>query len=211
VAEPAATVPAPLPKGRHSLTRAQVADTQRLRLAVALTEAMAESGYVGTPVAAVLKRAGVSRQTFYELYDDKLACFLDALDLVGEVLVDRLASALGDRGDPLDRATRAVEQYLATLVEQPAYARLFLVEVHAAGPVAMQRRADLQARVVDALVGLFRVRSERGRFACQAYVAAIASLVTVPLVTGDADAIGGLRRPLVEHLRLLARSGALGR
>ena len=64
---------APLPKGRHSLTRAQVEQAQRIRLAVAMADAMAERGYVGTPVAAVLERAGVSRETFYRLYDDKLA------------------------------------------------------------------------------------------------------------------------------------------
>jgi AcrR family transcriptional regulator len=201
VADPNLTA---LPKGRHSLTREQVADAQRLRLAVAMAEAMADSGYVGTPVAAVLQRAGVSRQTFYELYDGKLACFLDALDLVGEVLVVQLAGSLGRSGEPIDQAARAVEQYLETLVDQPAFARLFLVEVHAAGPAAMQRRAELQARVVDALAELFRVRTRRGRFACQAYVAAIASLVTVPLATGDTAAIRALRRPLIDHLRLLA-------
>ena len=192
---------APLPKGRHSLTREQVADAQRLRLAVAMADAMVEGGYVGTPVAAILKRAGVSRETFYQLYDDKLACFLDALDLAGEVLVTQLAGTAGGTGDPLTRAERAIEQYLATIVEHAAFARLFLVEVHAAGPVAMRRRADLQARVVDALADLVGARTQAARFACQAFVAAIASLVTLPIATGDLDAVAALRRPLVELLR----------
>lgn len=201
---------APLPKGRHSLSREQVARAQRIRLVVAMADAMAERGYVGTPVAAVLERAGVSRETFYQLYDDKLACFLDALDFVGEVLVAELATAVGGAGDPLDRARRAVDRYLDTIVEHPAFARLFLVEVHAAGPDAMARRAALQARLVDALAGLFGARTQRTRFACQAFVAAVASLVTLPIVTGDHDAVRALRRPLREHLRTLADAGALG-
>lgn len=194
---------APLPKGRHSLTREEVADAQRLRLAVAMADAMAERGYVGTPVAAILKHAGVSRETFYQHYADKLACFLDALDLVGAVLTSELASTLDGPGEPVERAERAVGRYLATVAEHPAFARLYLVEVHAAGVAAMQRRADLQARVVDALAKLLGARAKDERFACQMYVAAISALVTVPIVTGDLAAVAALRTPLVEHLRRL--------
>lgn len=199
-----------LPKGRHTLSRAEVADAQRLRLAVAMADAMAERGYVGTPVAAVLQRAGVSRETFYQLYDDKLACFLDALDLAGAVLTTQLADTVSAPGAALDRAERAVERYLGSIIEHPAFARLFIVEVQAAGPIAMQRRAALQGQVVDALAALFDIRTEEGRFACQAFVAAIASLVTVPLATGDLAAVGQLEQPFVAHLRALVRTGLLG-
>jgi len=203
---------APLPRGRHSLTREQVADAQRLRLAVAMAEEMADHGYVGTPVAAVLRRAGVSRQTFYELYDDKLGCFLDALDLVGAVLLGELGAAAGsdDAAPPLDRAARVVDRYLRALVDHPAFARLFIVEVHAAGPEAVRRRAALQDRVVDALAALVGAPTPRARFACRAYVAGVASIVTEPLVAGDHEAILALRDPLVEHLRALADAGVLG-
>ena len=198
---------APLPKGRHSLSREQVAEVQRLRLAVAMADAMAEQGYVGTPVAAVRKRAGVSRETFYQLYDDKLACFLDTLDFVGDVLVAELATALDGPGTPLERAEGAVERYLDTVIRHPAFARLYLVEVHAAGPEAMTRRAQLQERVVDALADLLDARSARRRFACRAFVAAVSSLVTLPAVTGDRDAIRALRRPLVDLMRSFLAGG----
>jgi AcrR family transcriptional regulator len=180
-----------------------VADAQRLRLAVGLAEAMVDGGYVGTPVAAILKRAGVSRETFYQLYDGKLACFLDALDLVGAVLLAELADAIDGPGEPLERAERAIGRYLDTVAESPAFARLYLVEVHAAGPVAVQRRAELQASVVDALTGLFGVDDRAARFAFQAYVAAIASLVTLPIATNDLRGVASLRDPLVELMRTL--------
>lgn len=194
---------APLPKGRHQLSRQQVQDAQRIRLAVAMAEEMAESGYVGTPVAAVLKRAGVSRQTFYDLYDDKHACFLDALDLVGAVLLADLGVAL-PAGDPLAQAQGAVEAYLETIARHRAFARLYLVEVHAAGEEAMARRAALQDQVVDGLAGLLGATRPEARFACRAYVAAIASLVTLPVVSGDAAALGALRAPLLALLEDLA-------
>ena len=201
----------PLPKGRHSLSRQQVADAQRLRLAVAMADALTEGGYVDTPVAAILTRAGVSRETFYQLYDDKLACFLEALDLAGAVLLSELTAAIDGPGTPLARAERAVHRYLDTITGHPAFARLYLVEVHAAGPVAMRIRAELQAAVVQGFVDLFGARSAAARFACQMYVAGIVSLVTVPLATGDLAAVDALRKPLVDHLRRLVRDGAIGR
>ena len=193
---------APLPKGRHSLTRGEVEQSQRLRLAVATAEALAEEGYANTPVAAILDRAGVSRQTFYQLYGNKLDCFLDTLDLVGAVLVEQLGGALaGGTGAPVDRAGAAIERYLETIADNLPFARLYIVEVHAAGPPALIRRAELQRRVVDALADLLRAEDPDDRFACEAYVAAVSALVTLPVVTGDVDAIRALREPLIGQLR----------
>jgi AcrR family transcriptional regulator len=195
---------APLPKGRHTLTRDQVEESQRLRLAVATAEALAEDGYANTPVAAILDRAGVSRQTFYQLYGNKLDCFLDTLDLVGAVLVDQLGGALaGGRGSPLARAGAAIERYLETIADNLPFARLYIVEVHAAGPPALVRRAELQHRVVDALADLLGADTPDDRFACETYVAAVSALVTLPVVTGDVDAIRALRDPLLGQLRRL--------
>lgn len=100
-------------------------------------------------------------------------------------------------------------QYLETIIASPAFARLYLVEVHAAGAVAMERRADLQASVVDGLARLLGARTPAGRFACQAYVAAVSSLVTVPLATGDLEALAALRQPLIDHLRSLVEHGVI--
>ena len=51
-----------LPRGRHGLTREEVGTAQRGRLMLAMAEAVADHGYVGTSVAEVIKRAGVSRE-----------------------------------------------------------------------------------------------------------------------------------------------------
>jgi len=196
-----------LPRGRHGLSREQVEHDQRLRILVGMAEAMLDKGYVGTPVAEVIKRAGVSRETFYQLYADKLDSFLAAFDLVGDLLVDRLATSLGGDGDPLARLERAMTEYFETLAAEPAYARLFLVEVHAAGAPAIARRAVIQERIVDALVDLLDARSDEGRFACQVLVAAISAMVTGPLVTGDPAALRVLSPRVVAHARRLHEAG----
>ena len=199
-----------LPRGRHGLTREQVETDQRLRIFLGMAEAMAAKGYVGTPVADIIKRAGVSRETFYQLYPDKLAAFLAAFDLVGEIVLERLAASVAEPGQPMERLERAVTTYLDTLASEPGYARLFLVEVHAAGPEAMARRSVVQQRIVDALAELFDARSPGDRFSAQVLVAAVSAMVTGPLVAGDLDALTALAPPVIEHVRRLHDAGLLG-
>jgi len=45
------------------------------------------------------------------------------------------------------RTRRLIGAYLDALAEEPTLARMFLVEVYAAGPDAVQRRVDSQQRV----------------------------------------------------------------
>lgn len=193
----------PLPRGRHGLSRDEVERSQRLRLAIAMADACAERGFVDTPVKAVLERANVSRLTFYELYESKLECFLEALDIVGDVLLARLRGVVDEPGEPLDRFISATERYLEAIVHNLPFARLYIIEVHAAGPVALERRAELQAQVVDLVADLLRAEDADARFACEAYVAAVSALVTLPVATGDIKAIRALRDPLVALMRRL--------
>lgn len=209
----AAVSTGPLPRGRHGLSREQVEASQRLRLAVAMAEVCAEDGYSSVSVKHVLERAGVSRLTFYELYSNKLDCFLEALDLVGAVLVSQLRTEAGVPGDGSDRPLRparvdaavaGLDTYLDDLADNIAFARLYIVEAHAAGPEALRRRADLQARVTDGLAVTLGARSAADRFACTVFVSAVASVVTMPIVDRDLDALAAVRDPLVGELRALA-------
>jgi AcrR family transcriptional regulator len=193
----------PLPRGRHNLSRDDVERSQRLRLCIAMADACGQVGYADTSVKVILERANVSRLTFYELYDSKLDCFLDALDVVGEVLVVNLRGASERGGDPLERAERSVDRYLDAIVNNLPFARLYIVEAHAAGPAALTRRAELQAQIVAQLARQVRAKDDDARFACEAYVAAVSALVTLPVATGDVKAIRALRGPLVGLMQRL--------
>lgn len=207
-AGPVLEAPEPrLPRGRHQLPREEVEHAQRVRIVIGMAEAMNEKGYVGTPVADVIKRAGVSRETFYQLFSSKLDCFLAAFDLVADGLEAQLTASLEGPGTPLERFDRGLATYLETLASAPAYARLFLVEVHAAGPEAMAQRTALQHRLADALADLFDAQSDADRFACQMIVAAVSAMVTGPLVAGDVDALRRLHAPLLDHVRRVMTTG----
>lgn len=199
-----------LPPGRHGLTREQVRASQRARMLEAMAAAVADRGYVGTPVAEVLRRAGVSRETFYEQFRSKEDCFLAAFDRAVEVLRDEVAAAVTDGagelpGDPLERVDRALRAYLDALARERAYARTFLLEVHAAGPEVLRRRADVLDRFTALVAELVGARGERERFACEALVSATSSMVTMRLARDDAQGIRDLHAPLVALSRTLLR------
>jgi AcrR family transcriptional regulator len=189
-----------------------VVEDQRTRMMLAMADAMTEKGYVGTTVRDVLTRAGVSRETFYQQFSSKLDCFMHSFDAAADILFHtvRGAGAAAGTTTPLARFDALFSAYLDALAAEPALARLFLVEVFAAGPEAIERRAVRQSVIVDTVAEVLEVRGPSGRFACQVLVAAISSLVTVPLATGDLDALPALRRPVLDLVARALDAGGVG-
>jgi AcrR family transcriptional regulator len=172
-----------------------------MRMVTAMADVMTERGFAGTSVAHVIARAGVSRETFYQQFSSKLDCFLAAFDAAGEVLLTGLGGVVAGGGTPLERFDRALTAYLDSLATNAAYARLFLVEAHAAGAPALERRLDVQRRIVDTLVDVLDAGTDAGRFACEVLVAAVGAMVVTPLVRGDTDALRALHDPVVDLVR----------
>ena len=197
----------PLPRGRHGLSRAEVEASQRLRLVRAMAEVMAEKGYARTSVADILGRARVSRETFYELFDSKQDCFMRAFEQAYAHILDAVspsaAGAASADATPADRFARIFRDYLEALALEPEIARVFLIEVYAAGPEAIRRRLELQAGLAAAL-GALVGGSDDDRFAVEALLAAIVQLVTARIAVGDIEGLRGLHAPVV------ALAGRLG-
>jgi TetR/AcrR family transcriptional regulator len=187
-----------LPRGRHNLSRDDVTARQRDRMLRAMAEVVTARGYVDTPVAAVIERAGVSRETFYQQFASKQDCFVAALEEAIGRLAESLASVLDHAsGPPLERYDALLRGYLDTVTAQPATARLFLIETYAAGPDAMRRRLELQQQFVDAVVRIFAARSAQGRFHAESLVATTISAVTARFISGDVAELPILRPKLL--------------
>jgi AcrR family transcriptional regulator len=133
------------PRGRHRLPPEVIARSQRERLLEATVDVVAEKGYGPTTVADLTREAGISRTTFYAMFEDKEACFLAAYDGIVDALVRRISAAFeAEEGWPR-RARAGLAALLEALAEEPALARLALVDVGSAGPAAQRRyRAALQ-------------------------------------------------------------------
>ena len=140
---------------------AAVTRNQRERMYAAMVAAIDANGYEGTRVADVVKLSGVSRSAFYKHFDDKLDCFLATLDEAAALVYEQLAKAY-DTEQPWEQRLRSVADALLDLVlEQPAAARLCLVEVYAAGPQAVQRLDAAIFTAESAVVNAFSQSPER--------------------------------------------------
>jgi AcrR family transcriptional regulator len=191
----------PLPRGRHGLTREQVVQSQRSRIFRAMAEVMAQKGYVATTVADVLRAAKVSRETFYEQFTSKEDCFMSAHAAAVETVMASAASAPPVSGTGLERFDRGLKTLLDAIADNPELSRLFMIEVFAAGPQALERRAELQKGWAQLLDRAFGRRTAGDRFANEAIVAATSAMITARLAAGDIKGIRALRRPIVELAR----------
>jgi AcrR family transcriptional regulator len=126
-----------LPPGRSGDRDAARRD-QRERLFAALLASCDERGYDATSVEDLLRISGVSRATFYEQFDDKLA-FRAAQNEMVAAGIAVIAGQLDTGGDPDDRPRAALEAFVNLIVEQPAAARMRLVGSYAAGSTGIDR------------------------------------------------------------------------
>ena len=169
-----------------------------------MVDTVGTKGYGDTSVADVIAAAGVSRATFYEQFSSKSACFLAAFDAAAATLAANVAEAMLAPGTPTERFDLVFGRYLDSLAEMPGQARVFLIEVYAAGPAAISRRTALQREIAATLADILGARSPDDLFACQALVAAISTLVTQPLVDGDVAALRALRGPVTALVARIA-------
>jgi AcrR family transcriptional regulator len=144
--------PHQLPAGRHGLPRAFVVQNQRERIIAAVADVTSVAGYGDMSVEDVLVTAGVSRRTFYEHFANKQDAFLAAYDDVTERLLAGVRAAFEPETTFAGRVRAGLAALLEFMANEPAFARMCLVEVMAAGPDAIQRRNAATAafaRMID--------------------------------------------------------------
>jgi AcrR family transcriptional regulator len=123
-----------LPRGRHGLSREAVARSQRERLLDATARVTAARGYEATTVADILAEAGVGRESFYELFEDRRACVLAAHEALLDDLVEHVRVAYEGPGDWVERCRATLRALLDWFAADPALGRFLLVEPAAVGP-----------------------------------------------------------------------------
>jgi AcrR family transcriptional regulator len=136
------TLPAALPRGRHSVAREQIVEAQRERLLAAVTELLAARGYRGFGVGDIANRAGVSLGTFYGCFESKDASVFAGYDRFIEVLLRRMIAVDVPDDDRPALVASLIGAYLETLQADLVVARAYQVEIDALGPPARARRRE---------------------------------------------------------------------
>ena len=142
-----------LPRGRHGLPRELVERSQRERLLAAVVRVSATKGYEATSVADILEEAGVGRESFYELFDDKQACMVAARELLVEDLAEKVQAAYERPGPWAERMRKALAAALDWFAADPVAGRVVMLELSAMGPISRQLFQDEFSRfthLVDA-------------------------------------------------------------
>lgn len=129
----------PLPRGRHGLSTRTVRASQKARLIRAMQELVARYGYDRTTVPQVVAAARVSRNAFYEWFDDKEDCFLaaceqDAGDLVAAI------SAAASEATWREVLRTGMRTYLRWWQDRPELSRAYFLEMPTVGERAVAQR-----------------------------------------------------------------------
>lgn len=127
-----------LPRGRHGLPRELVERSQRERLLAAVVTVTVAKGYESTTVGDILGEAGVGRESFYELFDDKLDCVLAAHKILVDELEERVRAAYLTEGPWPERMRDALAAILDWFAD-PDVARFTLIELSTVGPAFRDR------------------------------------------------------------------------
>jgi AcrR family transcriptional regulator len=122
---------------------------KRRRIMDAVAELTAEQGYEATKIADIVRRAGVARKTLYDNFDGKEEVFLATFDAGAAEFLERVETACATvEGGWSQQVEAALEAFLGVIAEQPALAKLCMVEALSATPAASERRDAALQRVV---------------------------------------------------------------
>lgn len=184
------------PSGIRSLPSDLVSAVQRERLLAAMLRATAELGYREVSVQDVLDRAGVSRPTFYEHFENKEACFLAAFDAAAARLRERLEAAAEDGEGWRQRLRLNLEELLRFVSEDPDAAMSLIVDARAACPPALERRDELLDHFASCLDTQVRAEADPAHapsaIAAAGIVGGIEALLYSRLNRGEADDVQSL-------------------
>jgi AcrR family transcriptional regulator/DNA-binding MarR family transcriptional regulator len=117
-----------------------VVEMQRRRIVLAMSELLGEVGVEDATVGRVTKRAGVSRRTFYEAFEDREECFLAAFEQSIEGIRREVGPAYASERKWSARIRVALTVLLRHFDAHPGVARMCVIDTLRAGPAVLQRR-----------------------------------------------------------------------
>ncbi len=104
-----------------------------------MVELVAEHGYNAVAVAALSTHAGVSKRDFYKHFSSKEECFLAVYDGIVSRSARGILAAIEGESEWCERLRLGFLAFAGQIAGSPETARLALVEVFAAGAVAVDR------------------------------------------------------------------------
>lgn len=176
-----------------------VVEMRRQRILQAMVEVAAERGFVGASVSLVAARAGVSTRTFYEEFAGLQECFTAVLDLGLERATELIVEAFARAERWQDGVLGALASLLVFLESESLLARMWFVEVMAAGGWALERREYIAGQLRSLMVEYWVARGEQPPepVAAMGVMASVLGLIQSRLFNDEQDRLIGLLGPLM--------------
>jgi len=165
-----------------------------------MLESVGRQGYEQTTVQDALDAAGLYRQAFYDNFEDKEDCYLQALDAGSAWVELAMREAAAGSSTWREQLRGALAGLLSFLDVRPELGRALLVEVHAAGPRAVEKRTEAMERAAQ-LIDRAREESDdtAPAISAEAVVAGILAVLHARLSSEAAEFA-----PLLPELMYLA-------
>jgi len=125
--------------------------SQRQRIIDAMIESCAEKTYAATTIADIVKRASISRTTFYKRFPNKRACFDGAIDSCIEALRAAAAAAHSPSDAPPEAVRKAAAAILGLMSSRPALAQLVAGDAVTVEPAVVSRYRKLLIPALESL------------------------------------------------------------
>jgi AcrR family transcriptional regulator len=135
---------------RPALSREFVAVHKRRRIMDAIAELTAEQGYDATKIGDIVSRAGVARKTLYDNFEGKEEVFLAAFDAAVDEVLQRIEADCAEvEGGWEERVQAGLASFLRYVAENPALARMCMIEALSATQTATERYEAAMQRFVE--------------------------------------------------------------
>jgi AcrR family transcriptional regulator len=132
------------------LSREFVAVHKRRRIMDAIAELTAEQGYDATKIGDIVSRAGVARKTLYDNFEGKEEVFLAAFDATVDEALKRIEADCAEvEGGWEERVQVGLASFLRYIAENPALARMCMIEALSATQTATERYEAAMQRFVE--------------------------------------------------------------
>jgi AcrR family transcriptional regulator len=173
---------------------------QRARIVEAMVALLGERGFAEISVARVIARAGVSRRTFYEVFDGLESCFVAILDDGLERSRALILRAFATEDCWRDGLRAGLAALLMFLDSEPQLGRIWMVDALAAGSWALERRERNMATLRSAIVSWWAEPAPAEGLpplAAEGVMASVFGVIHTHLVNREAEPLISLLGPLM--------------
>jgi AcrR family transcriptional regulator len=180
-------------------------DFQRARILAAAIAVAREHDVETVTVSRVIKRAHVSRRTFYDLFDNCGDCLCAAYEEIAGRALARAKPAYEAQERWVDRVRAGLRAVLEFFDEEPQLARLCLIQAPAAGEQTLLWRAKLIRRIAERLDDDYAAeRSSRvlPELAAEAFIGGIFEILHTRLVVSEGICLSELSGQLMAIVAL---------